>query len=144
MIDTRTVKRSNLYMVMLSMILTLGLLLSSCVSQPETIEELIDSNSDVKDQIQTAAEEAGMVVDIKGNEITYTYDLSGIEGATKENLKDEAMLETLTNALDSQKSVFAGVCKSIEDETGISGVTTIVNYTYGEEVLVTRTFTSAE
>ena len=143
MTRTKSTDKRSLYLLMLSMILMIGLFLSSCVSKPGTIEELIDSNSDVKEQIQTAAGNAGMSIGIKGNEITYTYDLSTIQGATEENLRDEAMLETLKNALDSQQSVFAGVCKNIEDETGISGVSAVVNYTYGDEVLITQTFTSS-
>ena len=126
------------------MILMFGMLLSSCVEKPSTIEELINSNKDIEEQVNSAAENAGMKIDIKGNEIIYSYDLSGIEGATEETLKDEAMITSLQKSLDSQKSSFGSVCKKIEEESGISGVSATVNYTFNGEVLATETYTSAD
>ena len=137
-------KRKSLYMILLSMVLTLGMLITSCAEKPGTIEELVSSNEDVQEQIKTAAESAGMTVEIKGNEIIYSYDLASVEGATEEALKDEAMIKTLQSALDDQKSIFSKLCKDIETETEISGVTATVNYTYGDEVLATQTFSSAD
>ena len=136
-------KKRSIYMVLLSLLLLLGSLFTSCVSKPGNIEELLNSNPDIQQEIQTAAENAGMSVEIKGNEIIYSYDLSSVEGATEEALKDEAMIKNLQSALDSQKDQFVNVCKSIETETEISGVSATVSYTYKDDVLVTQTFTSA-
>lgn len=127
----------------LSAILLLALLLSACVSKPESLEELISSNEEIEAQVQEAAQDAGMTVEITGNVVTYSYDLSSIEGATEEALKDEEMIKTLQSALDSQKSVFTEMCKKLEEESEISGISATVNYTYGDEVLATQTFTSA-
>lgn len=137
-------KRKSLYMILLSMVLTLGMLLTSCAEKPGNIEELVSSDEDIQQEIQSAAENAGMTVEIKGNEIIYSYDLASVEGATEEALKDEAMIKTLQSALDDQKSIFSKLCKDIETETEISGVTATVNYTYGDEVLATQTFSSAD
>ena len=136
-------KKRSIYMVLLSLLLLLGTLFTSCVSKPGNIEELLNSNPDIQQEIQTAAENAGMSVEIKGNEIIYSYDLSSVEGATEEALKDEAMIKNLQSALDSQRDQFVNVCKSIETETEISGVSATVSYTYKDDVLVTQTFTSA-
>lgn len=138
------VKKKRLYLIIAGMILVVAMLLSACVSKPSTIEELISSNKDVEEQVKSAAENAGMTVDIKGNEIVYSYDLSGIEGVTEETLKEEAMIKSLQSSLDSQKSAFGKVCKTIEEKSGISGVSATVNYTYGDEVLVTGTYTAAD
>ena len=136
-------KKRSIYMVLLSLLLLLGTLFTSCVSKPGNIEELLNSNPDIQQEIQTAAENAGMSVSIKGNDIISSYDLSSVEGATEEALKDEAMIKNLQSALDSQKDQFVNVCKSIETETEISGVSATVSYTYKDDVLVTQTFTSA-
>ena len=135
--------RRSIYMVLLSLFLVLCTLFTSCISKPENIEELLNSNPDIQEEIQTAAENAGMSVEIKGNEIIYAYDLSSLEGATEEALKDEAMIKNLQSELDSQKDQFVEVCKALEAETEISGVSATVSYTYKDEALVTQTFTSA-
>ena len=66
------------------MIIMLCASFTSCVSKPTTLEELINSNKDNPRATQSSSESSGMTVEIKGNEIIYTYDLSGIEGATEE------------------------------------------------------------
>lgn len=137
-------KRKSLYTILLGMLLSFGMLFTACAEKPGTIEELVNSNADVQQEIQTAAENAGMTVEIKGNEIIYSYDLASIEGATEDALKDEAMIKSLQSSLDEQKPVFTKLCKDIESEAEISGVTATVNFTYNGETLVTKTFTSSD
>lgn len=131
-------------MILLGLVLTLGMLFTSCAEKPGTIEELVNSNEDIQQQIQAAAENAGMTVEVHGNEIVYSYDLASVDGVSEDALKDEAMIKALQTALDGQKAPFANLCKSLETETEISGVTATVNFTYGDEVLATQTFSSAD
>lgn len=137
-------KRKSLYMILLGLVLTLGMLFTSCAEKPGTIEELVNSNDEVQEQIKTAAESAGMTVEVKSNEIIYSYDLASIEGVSEDALRDEAMIKALQSSLDDQKITFAKLCKNLEAETEISGVTATVNFTYGDEVLATQTFSSAD
>ena len=130
------------YIALISMILMLCATFTSCVSKPTTIEELINSNKEIKEQL-SSSNTSEMSVDIRGNEIIYTYDLSGVEGATEENLKEDSMIKILKKTLDGQSEAFSNVCKQIEEESEISGVSATVNYTYKGEVLASKTFSSA-
>ncbi|MBQ6623705.1 MAG: DUF4854 domain-containing protein [Mogibacterium sp.] len=116
---------------------------TSCVSKPATVEELINSNKEIAEELTSSHDNSGMTTEIKDNEIIYSYDLSGVEGATEENLKEKSMLKILNSTLDGQADSFTNVCKQIEEESEISGVTATVNYTYNGEVLATKTFSSA-
>jgi len=135
-------RRNSLFAIVLSMILMSSLVFASCASKPDNLESFLKSNEDVKADIDAAAESAGMTVEVKGNDVIYTYDLSTIDGVTEDMLKDEAMINTLQSSLDSMESTFVDTCKKLEEETGFTGIQMIVNFTYGDEVLVTQTFTS--
>ena len=138
-----TIKGRKRYIALLGMLILLCLAFTSCVSKPTTVEELINSNEEIAEQLATSSGSSNMTLEIKGNEIIYSYDLSGIEGATEENIKDEAMIKILQTTLADQSSAYAAVCKNIEKSSEISGVTATVNYTYKGEVLATKTFSSS-
>ena len=138
-----TIKGRTRYIALLGMLILLCLAFTSCVSKPTTVEELINSNEEIAGQLATSSDSSNMTLEIKGNEIIYSYDLSGIEGATEENLKDEAMIKILQTTLEDQAAAYAAVCKNIEKSSEIRGVTATVNYTYKGEVLATKTFSSA-
>ena len=53
------------------------------------------------------------------------------------------MKEQLSSALDSTTDTFVGLCKQLEEESKIEGIQIVVNYTYGDEVIVTKTFNSS-
>ena len=120
-----------------------GINLTSCAKKPQDLESFIKNNEEVKQEIESAADTAGLSVDIKGNVVTYSYDLATIEGVEEETIREEAMIETLQSTLDSQSESFVGLCKKLEEQTGFTGIQMVVNYTYGSEVLATQTFTSA-
>lgn len=136
-------RKNRVFVIVLSMILMSSFIFASCASKPDNLESFLKSNDEVKTDIDAAAESAGMTVEVKGNDVIYTYDLSNIEGVTEDMLKDEAMINTLQTSLDSMEDTFVETCKKLEEETGFTGIKMIVNFTYGDEVLVTQTFTSA-
>ena len=84
-----------------------------------------------------------ITVNFKGNDVVYTYDLSSINNVTEEVIKSDMMKEQLASALDSTADTFVGLCKQLEEESKIEGIQIIVNYTYGDEVIVTKTFNSS-
>lgn len=109
-----------------------------------TLEKYIKDNPDVQESINSAAGDSNVNVEIKGNDIIYTFDLSTMEQFDEETARSEAVISALEQGLDGAAASFGGVSKSIEDATEIQGINTTVNYSWGDEVLVTKTFTSAD
>ena len=69
---------------------------------------------------------------------------NGVDAMTTELAKSDEITKALEDALGQASSTFGNISKSIEETTEIQGVNTVVNYTWGDEVLVTKTFTSAD
>ena len=135
--------KKSLISLILVLSMLFGLSLTSCAKKPQDLESFIKNNEEVKKEIESAADTAGLKVDITGNVVTYSYDLATIEGVEEETIREPAMLETLQSTLDSQGDSFVGLCKKLEEQTGFTGIQMVVNYTYKDEVLATQTFTSA-
>ena len=62
---------------------------------------------------------------------------------TEEIGTSDLMKDQLASALDNVSDQFVGLCKQLEEESKITGVQIIINYTYGDTVLVTKTFNSS-
>ena len=135
-------KRKSIVAMLLAFVMTFSLMATACGS-PKTIEEYINKDKDAAEQVQKAADTAGLTVNFKGNDVVYTYDLSSINNVTEEVIKSDMMEEQLASALDSTADTFVGLCKQLEEESKIEGIQIIVNYTYGDEVIVTKTFNSS-
>ena len=135
-------KKKALMSLLLVFVMIMSLMATACKSEPKTIEEYINNDKEAMQEVQDAADTAGLTVSFSGNDVIYTYDLSTIDGATEEVLKSDIMIEQLTSALDSTGETFMGLCKQLEEESKIEGVHIVINYTYGDEVLVTKTFDS--
>ena len=134
-------KKSLIAIVMLMCMLT-GLALSSCVSKPDSLEAYVKSNKDVREQIDSEATDKGMKVEIKGNAITYTYDLANAEGSTPESMKDPVVQESLASLLDDSKDQFVSSCQQLESTTGLSGITITVTFVYEGEDIASKTFSA--
>ena len=135
-------KRKSIVAMLLAFVMTFSLMATACGS-PKTIEEYINKDKDAAEQVQKAADTAGLTVNFKENDVVYTYDLSSINNVTEEVIKSDMMKEQLASALDSTADTFVGLCKQLEEESKIEGIQIIVNYTYGDEVIVTKTFNSS-
>lgn len=137
-------KKKGLTALLLIFVMMMSVMASACNSAPKTIEEYINKDKDAMAEVQKAADSSGLTVDFKGNDVIYTYDLAGLDGVTEEVVKSDLMVEQLSSALDNTGNTFASLCKQLEDESKITGVQIVVNYTYGDEVIVTKTFNSSE
>ena len=135
-------KRKSMVAMLLAFIMSFSLLATAC-SSPKTIEEYIAKDKEAAEQVQKAADTAGLTVDFSGNDVVYTYDLASIDNVTEDVIKSDMMKEQLASALDSTTDTFVGLCKQLEEESKISGIQIVVNYTYGDEVIVTKTFNSS-
>ncbi len=134
-------KRKSMVAMLLAFVMSFSLMATACGS-PKTIEEYIEKDKEAAEQVQKAADTAGLTVDFSGNDVVYTYDLASIDNVTEEVIKSDMMKEQLSSALDSTTDTFVGLCKQLEEESKIEGIQIVVNYTYGDEVIVTKTFNS--
>lgn len=135
-------KRKSLIALLLTIVMSLSVFATSC-SKPKTIEEYVAKDKEASEQVQKAADTAGLTVSFEENDVVYTYDLASIENVNEEVIKSDMMKEQLSSALDSTTDTFVGLCKQLEEESKIEGVQIVVNYTYGDEIIVTKTFNSS-
>ena len=143
--------KKKVLLVLLAMLVGMTMIMTACgggggaaEEEPMTLEKYVQGDASVEEAIDSAMNDSNVLVEIKENSIIYTFDLSSMEGYTEELAKSEEIQAALMSALESAGGTFGGIAKSIEDASGIAGITTVVNYTWGDEVVVTKTFTSAD
>ncbi len=142
-------KKTNYIALILIVCFAFCFALTACGKKPsggdtKTLESFVAKNSSMMKEFEKIMEaNEGLTIEFKGNDLIYTYDMT-VLGSDTETLKSDIMKESLGKALDEQKAVFGDICKTVEEETGIQGIQTIVNYTAGEELLISKTFTSAD
>lgn len=136
-------KKRTLIVLMIMALIT-SLCFTACGKKAQTLEQYCKDNPEVQESIDKAMTDSSVLVEIKGNDIVYTFDLSSMDGYTEELAKSDAIISALEEALGAASGTFGGISKSIEDTTEIKGINTVVNYNWGDEVLVTKTFTSAD
>ena len=134
-------KKKGIFALVITLIMMMSVIGAGCGSKaPETIEDYMKSDQEAMDQVEETANASGLDVSVSGNVITYTYDLTTIEDVDEETLRSDIMKEQLGTALDASADNFVGLCKQLEEESKIEGVQMVINYTIGDEVIVTRTF----
>ena len=69
--------------------------------------------------------------------------MSQIDGVTEDVIKSDIMIEQLSSALDSNADTFVSLCKQLEEESKIEGVQIVINYTFGEEEIIKKTYNSS-
>ena len=137
-------KKRTLIVLTIMAVIT-ALCFTACGSKETmTLEKYVQDNPDVQESIDSAMADSNVAVVIKENDISYNFDLSKMDGYTEELAKSDAIISALDDALAAAGGTFGGICKSLEESTEISGITTTVNYSWEDEVLVTKTFTSAD
>ncbi|MBE6041448.1 MAG: DUF4854 domain-containing protein [Clostridiales bacterium] len=140
--EDRTMKKKKVLSLLICFTMLMSIFITACSKGPATLEEYISKDQEAKDQIETTAESSGLSVSIEGNNVVYTYDLQNMSGVTADIAKDDTMKSTLESALDSAAATFENLCAQLEKESEISGIQIIVNYTYGDETIVTKTFSA--
>lgn len=137
-------KRKSIIALIITFAMVMSLFITSCGSkEPETIESFVNNNKEAADQIKEAAENSGLDVTITGNDVIYTYDLKNYEGMTADLAKSEQLTSSLEAALTQSEESFVNLCSQLEEQSKIEGVQIIVNYSFEDEVLVTKTFNSS-
>lgn len=142
--------KKKILLVLLAMLVGMTMIMTACGGggaadeEPMTLEKYVAGDPEVEKSIEQAMTDSNVLVEIKENAIIYTFDLSTMEGYTEELVHTEEIQAALSSALDAAGGTFGGIAKSIEEASGLTGITTVVNYTWGDEVVVTKTFTSAD
>ena len=136
-------KRRAFLSILISFVMIISVFATSCNSAPKTIEEYVQKNSESMEEVQKAADTAGLTVAFSGNDVIYTYDMSQIDGVTEDVIKSDIMIEQLSSALDSNADTFVSLCKQLEEESKIEGVQIVINYTFGEEEIIKKTYNSS-
>lgn len=106
----------------------------------ETLETIINSDSDLQEQITSGGGQEGLTIEVKDNEIIYTFDMTAISDLPAEQLKDPVMVDALNQTMDEGVDQFTGLCATMEAQTGLEGVHMTIVYTCGSDVLISRTF----
>ena len=83
-------KRKSMIAMLLAFVMSFSLMATACGS-PKTIEEYIEKDKEAAEQVQKAADTAGLTVDFSGNDVVYTYDLASIDNVTEEVIKSDMM-----------------------------------------------------
>ena len=128
------------------MLAIVALLLSGCSGNktPDTIESLVNSDEELATSIQKQAEAVGCDMDIKDNIITYTFDISTVDGITEELIRSDEFVESLKASIESQDEALSEFCKSVEKETDVEGVVLNVIYKFGDKEIVSSTFSASD
>ena len=104
-----------------------------------TLESWMAEHPEEMDEVEV---EEGMEVSFEGNNLIYKYDLSTLDGVTEETANSDVLIDALKDGLANEEETFKGVASDLEEETGITGISVTVIYTFGETVLVEQTFTN--
>ena len=119
----KTLKKTLVVSIVMSMLLAMALMFSGCGGGDETLEDFVNSNTEAKEQIDSLSTN-GMTIDISGNTLTYTYAYT----QTFEPDMAELMGDQLEEAMSSMDSTFESVADTLEEESGIEGITVKVVY----------------
>ena len=106
----------------------------------ETLETIINSDSSLQEQIASGSGQEGLTIEVKDNELIYSFEMTAISDMSVEQLKDTTMVEGLDQALADGGDQFVELCSDLESQTGLEGVKITVIYTAGGDVLTSRTF----
>ena len=89
-----------------------------------TFEEYVNSDASVKAQLDEVADQMSMNISAEGNSLVYEYTL---DMEVSDDQKD-ALAEQFDSALAEQASTFEDMKSQLEAETGVSGISIVINY----------------
>ena len=122
-------KNKRITGIIVAMLLVAMTVLAGCGSQPSTLEEYINSDSEAKETIESmSSEESGLKVSVEDNVIVYTYTY----GYTLDSSLLDAVATEIEKTIDSSASTFTTMVDALEEESGIDGITVKVVYLNGD------------
>lgn len=128
--------------LMLAMVMSVSMFMTSCSSEPSTLEEYVAQDEDFQEQLDSlASSQEGMTVEIKENQIIYNYTFP--QQIEEDVLKD--VKTQLDESMDAVSSTFEKIASSAEEQSGIKGITVIVSYLNNDGTeIVSKEYAAAE
>lgn len=108
-----------------------------------TLEDFVKNNETARQQILQSTDGTSVKVAVKDNTLVYTYDLSTNDDMSEDDAKSDELKQVLEENLDSNDKRFIELCGGLEQDTGIKGISVEVIYAYGDDILLSRQYTSA-
>ena len=117
-------KRVSLLIALLILVLSLTVVLAGCGAGPKNLEEYVASDENLRNDIQSLADENDLDIAAVGNVMTFTYKYTDeFDDAMK------AQAGTLIEQrLSDYEGTFKGLAKELEEQTGFSGIIIKVQY----------------
>lgn len=144
-------KKSLLTILLLTLIAAMAFGLAACgdegqsKKEEQTLETYINSDPTIMEEVNSAVGDTeGLTIDITGNVLTYQFDLSILDGITEEQATSDDVKASLEDSLSQSASTFGQVCDGLETATKVTGIVCRVEYDYGDTVLCSKEFTSAD
>lgn len=121
--------------LLIVMLLAMTLVFAGC-GGPSTLEEWIGSNSEAQATLDEMSTEE-LDVTVEGNNLVYTYTYAQVIDSSLVDAVSQQLDETITNS----SSTFTNVADTLEEESGIDGITVQVIYLNGDGTeLLNKTF----
>ena len=127
----------------IALLLCLAMVFAVTACGKKTLEQYVKDDPEVSQQIQDMATSSGLSVEFNGNDVIYTYDFATVGNISEDAVTSQAVYDQLDSALTQASGTFSGLCQQLEEETKISGIRMIVNYTYGDKVIISKTFNAS-
>lgn len=119
--------RNSLFVTMSVLLIAVMVLFTGC-GGTETLEDYVNSNEEVKTQIESYSGQDGMSVKVEENVLTYEYKY---EDTYDESMIDE-MKAQFEETMGSMGSTFESIGTTLEEESGIKDITVRVTYLNGD------------
>ena len=119
--------RNSLLVTMSVLLIAVMVLFTGC-GGTETLEDYVNSNEEVKTQIESYSGQDGMTVKVEENVLTYEYKY---EDTYDESMIDE-MKAQFEETMGSMSSTFESIGTTLEEESGIKDITVRVTYLNGD------------
>lgn len=141
--------KKRTFIVLMIMAVVAAMCFTACGKKaPTTLESYVNDHPEVKEEIDEKLgtdELKGVTVDFSGNEMTYTYDISGMDNITEELAKSDTLKESLDAGLEQQSGTFTQLASTLknsvkEDGVELETVKVTVVYTYEDYQITSRTF----
>ena len=141
--------KKRTFIVLMIMAVVAAMCFTACGKKaPTTLESYVNDHPEVKEEIDEKLgtdELKGVTIDFSGNEMTYTYDISGMDNITEELAKSDTLKESLDAGLEQQSGTFTQLASTLknsvkEDGVELETVKVTVVYTYEDYQITSRTF----
>ncbi|MDY6038321.1 MAG: DUF4854 domain-containing protein [Eubacterium sp.] len=129
-------RNKKIFAILMIMVLAVSAFaLTACGNKSKTLENFVESDKDLKAEIDKTAAENGLKIEIKDNTLTYLYKYE--MEVSDEQVK--VMAPQLEVALSAAENTFKGLAADLEKKTEIKGLKIAVVYMDKNEKVIYKT-----